>query len=104
MITLVAVIWCLAAFIRTTDWDTSARQEAADAAQYHRLANAQKTAAAKVESWAKWKLAQCKAKGQVLMLDATGDPACTMQSPAQPQPMPDQKAVGMGGKVEVPAK
>ena len=82
--------------------------ETKDAAEYHKLANAAKSAQSEVDAWAKWKLAKCKAKGKVLILDPTGDPACSdAPKPAAataPAQQPDQQAVGIKGAVTVPKK
>jgi hypothetical protein len=71
----------------TTRWESEAAADAADAAEYHRLAGAEKIAHAKTQAWIEWKIKKCQAKNPKLSwlkADGVGDPVCA-EAPATPQ-------------------
>ena len=83
-------------------------EEQSRANEYHELQADLKANNAKVQAFVNTWLAICKAKGQVLTMDATGDPGCATETPkvapAAAAGVPDQKAIGLRGSVTVPKK
>ena len=79
------------------------RAEEQRAKQYHQLQANIKAGQTTLNSFATDWLAICKAKGQVLTMDATGDPACVTTSTSALPNAPDQRAIGMKGTIKTEA-